>query len=168
MEAGHVGAGRENSIGVSIRLPFESGANSIIAGDDKHVSMKYFFTRKLFFLRESDALVVMPGGFGTLDELFESLTLIQTGRTPPIPLVLLAPPGDRFWSSWERDLSQGLAARGLISPEDGDLLIEAHSAEEAVARTSTGLGEFDRVIGGGLGVIALLWLGPETRGRELE
>jgi hypothetical protein len=78
----------------------------------------------------------MPGGFGTLDELFESLTLIQTGRTPPIPLVLLAPPGDAFWSGWQRDLNEGLAARGLISPEDGDLLIEAHSAEEAVARIS--------------------------------
>jgi hypothetical protein len=104
--------------------------------DGRLLHFRYFFTRKLFFLRESDALVVMPGGFGTLDELFESLTLIQTGRTPPIPLVLLAPPGDRVWSSWERDMSQGLAARGLISPEDGDLLIEAHSAEEAVARIS--------------------------------
>lgn len=80
--------------------------------------------------------MVLPGGFGTLDELFESLTLIQTGRTPPIPLVLLAPPGDAFWSGWQRDVNQGLAARGLISPEDGGLLFEAHSAEEAVGRIS--------------------------------
>jgi hypothetical protein len=81
---------------------------------------------------ESDALVVMPGGFGTLDELFECLTLIQTGRTPPIPLVLLSPPGDDFWSVWQRNVHQELAARELISAEDVDLVVEASCAEEAV------------------------------------
>jgi hypothetical protein len=137
MEAANSGAGCEASIGLNVDLPFEQHANRFVSScEGRLLHFRYFFTRKLFFLRESDALVVMPGGFGTLDELFESLTLIQTGRTPPIPLVLLAPPGDAFWSGWQRDLSQGLAARGLISPEDGDLLIEAQSAEEAVARIS--------------------------------
>ncbi len=137
MEAANSGAGCEASIGLNVDLPFEQHANRFVSScDGRLLHFRYFFTRKLFFLRESDALVVLPGGFGTLDELFESLTLIQTGRTPPIPLVLLAPPDDAFWSGWQRDLSQGLADRGVISPEDGDLLIEAHSAEEAVERIS--------------------------------
>ena len=123
--------------GLNVDLPFEQHANRFVSScDGRLLHFRYFFTRKLFFLRESDALVVMPGGFGTLDELVESLTLIQTGRTPPIPLVLLAPPGNPFWSGWQRDVSQGLAASGLISPEDGDILGEAHSAEEAVAHIS--------------------------------
>ena len=137
MEAANSGAGCEASIGLNVDLPFEQHPNRFVSScGGRLLHFRYFFTRKLFFLRESDALVVLPGGFGTLDELFESLTLIQTGRTPPIPLVLLAPPGDAFWSGWQRDVNQGLAARGLISPEDGDLLIEAHSAEEAVERIS--------------------------------
>ena len=137
MEAANSGAGCEASIGLNVDLPFEQHANRFVSScDGRLLHFRYFFTRKLFFLRESDALVVMPGGFGTLDELFESLTLIQTGRTPPIPLVLLAPPGNSFWSGWQRDVNQGLAASGLISPEDGDILMEAHSAEEAVAHIS--------------------------------
>ena len=123
--------------GLNVDLPVEQHANRFVSScDGRLLHFRYSFTRKLFFLRESNALVVMPGGFGTLDELFESLTLIQTGRTPPIPLVLLAPPGNPFWSGWQRDMSQGLAASGLISPEDGDILREAHSAEEAVAHIS--------------------------------
>ena len=137
MEAANSGAGCEASIGLNVDLPFEQHANRFVSScDGRLLHFRYFFTRKLFFLRESDALVVMPGGFGTLDELFESLTLIQTGRTPPIPLVLLAPPGNPFWSGWQRDVNEGLAASGLISPEDGDILREAHSAEEAVAHIS--------------------------------
>ena len=97
MQAGMEGAGRENSIGVSIRLPFETGANSIIAGDEKHVSMKYFFTRKLMLIKESQGFVCLPGGFGTLDEMFELLTLTQTGKGVPVPIVLLDAPGDPFW-----------------------------------------------------------------------
>ena len=89
MQAGMEGAGVAHSIGVSIRLPFESGANSIIAGDAKHVSMKYFFTRKLMLIKESQAFVCLPGGFGTLDETFELLTLTQTGKGMPVPIVLL-------------------------------------------------------------------------------
>ncbi len=93
MEAGMLGAGRERSIGVSIRLPFETGANSVIAGDAKHVSMKYFFTRKLMLVKESSAFVCLPGGFGTLDETFELLTLTQTGKGMPVPIVFLDTPG---------------------------------------------------------------------------
>ena len=137
MEAANQGAGCENSIGLNVDLPFEQHPNRYVSScAGRLLHFRYFFTRKLFFLRESDAVVVLPGGFGTLDELFESLTLIQTGRTPPRPLVLLAPEGDTFWEGWQRDVHQGLAARGLISPEDGDLLIEAHSAQEAVERIS--------------------------------
>jgi len=133
MEAANRGAGTANSIGLNVDLPFEQHPNRYVSeANGRLLHFRYFFTRKLFFLRESDALVVLPGGFGTLDELFEALTLIQTGRTRPIPLVLLAPKGDTFWAGWQRDVHEGLAARGLISPEDGDLLRECHSASTAV------------------------------------
>ena len=100
MQAAMEGAGREHSIGVAIRLPFEQGANPVIAGDEKYVAMKYFFTRKLMLVKESRAFVCLPGGFGTLDETFELLTLTQTGKGLPVPIVLLDTPGDPFW---ERD-----------------------------------------------------------------
>jgi uncharacterized protein (TIGR00730 family) len=137
MEAANSGAGCDHSIGLNVDLPFEQHPNPYI-GDcgARLLYFRYFFTRKLFFLRESDALVVLPGGFGTLDELFESLTLIQTGRTPPIPLVLLAPEPDDFWSVWRRQLEAGLVGRGLISAEDGTLVQEASSAAEAIALIS--------------------------------
>ena len=134
MEGANSGAGCEHSIGLNVDLPFEQRPNPFVsASDDRLLYFRYFFTRKLFFLMESDALVVMPGGFGTLDELFECLTLIQTGRTPPIPLVLLCPPGDEFWKIWKRNVHQELATRELISPEDVDLMVQATNAEEAVA-----------------------------------
>jgi uncharacterized protein (TIGR00730 family) len=137
MEGANRGAGCDHSIGLNVDLPFEQHPNAYVSGcGERLLTFRYFFTRKLFFLRESDALVVMPGGFGTLDELFESITLIQTGRTPPIPLVLLAPAGDDFWQVWRRNVQQELARRGLISPEDGDLVQEASSAVEAVERIS--------------------------------
>ncbi|MEB3243295.1 MAG: LOG family protein [Cyanobacteriota bacterium] len=133
MEAANQGAGCENSIGLNVDLPFEQRANRYVSGcGGRLLHFRYFFTRKLFFLRESDALVVMPGGFGTFDELFESLTLIQTGRTPPIPLVLLAPVGDPFWEVWQAGIQQSLVERGLISPEDPSIVQEARSAEEAI------------------------------------
>ena len=93
MQAAMEGAGREHSIGVAIRLPFEQGANAVIAGDDKYVTMRYFFTRKLMLVKESRAFVSLPGGFGTLDETFELLTLTQTGKGLPVPIVLLDTPG---------------------------------------------------------------------------
>ena len=131
MMAGMEGAGRERSIGVSIRLPFESGANSIIAGDAKHVAMKYFFTRKLMLVKESQAFVCLPGGFGTLDETFELLTLIQTGKSLPVPVVLLDAPDDDYWHRVD-DLVRGqLIERGLVSPDDTGLYTITDSCAEA-------------------------------------
>ncbi len=121
MQAGMEGAGRERSIGVSIRLPFESGANSIIAGDDKHVSMKYFFTRKLMLIKESHGFVCLPGGFGTLDEMFELLTLTQTGKGIPVPIVLLDAPGDPYWEGVNSFIREQLVARRLVSADDTGL-----------------------------------------------
>ena len=121
MEAGMLGAGREQSIGVSIRLPFETAANFVIAGDTKHVSMKYFFTRKLMLVKESSAFVCLPGGFGTLDETFELLTLTQTGKGVPVPIVFLDTPGDEYWEAVDEFVSTHLVGRGLVSPPDRSL-----------------------------------------------
>jgi uncharacterized protein (TIGR00730 family) len=118
MEAGMVGAGRENSVGVSIRLPFENTANDIIAGDEKHAELKYFFTRKFALTKASQAFICMPGGFGTLDELFELLTLTQTGKGQPVPIILLDVPGDTYWKQAEDFMTRQMASRGLISPDD--------------------------------------------------
>ena len=133
MEAGMEGAGRERSIGVSIRLPFESSANSIIAGDEKYVSMRYFFTRKLMLVKESQAFLCLPGGFGTLDETFELLTLTQTGKGVPVPIVLLDLPGDRFWHSIDDLIREQLLVRGLVSPEDLALYRVCDSITEATS-----------------------------------
>jgi uncharacterized protein (TIGR00730 family) len=132
MQAGMEGAGRERSIGVSIRLPFESGANSIIAGDEKHVSMKYFFTRKLMLIKESQGFVCLPGGFGTLDEMFELLTLTQTGKGLPVPIVLLDEPDDPFWEGVDTFVRAQLIERGLVSPNDLTLYTITNSCDEAV------------------------------------
>ncbi|MCP9799835.1 TIGR00730 family Rossman fold protein [Synechococcus sp. RedBA-s] len=133
MEAANRGAGADHSFGLNIQLPFEQASNPYVtAAGNRLVDFRYFFTRKLFFLRESDALVVLPGGFGTLDELFEALTLIQTGRTAPIPVVLLAPPGHELWQHWPQDLLHGLKREGLIGPDDGGLISRADSASEAI------------------------------------
>ncbi|MDQ1436834.1 MAG: hypothetical protein QOK43_463 [Acidimicrobiaceae bacterium] len=118
MAAGLEGAGRDNSFGINIRLPFEQGANEFIAGDPKLVEMKYFFTRKLMLLKESDGFVCLPGGFGTLDETLELLTLVQTGKAQPAPIVLLDLPGGHFWRSWADWMEGEVATRGLISPDD--------------------------------------------------
>ena len=132
MHAGNEGAGRKNSFGVNIQLPFEQSANPIIDNDSKLVNFKYFFTRKLIFIRESDATVLCPGGFGTHDEGFETLTLIQTGKTSPRPVVCLDPPGSKYWSSWRTWLKMHLARNGLIDPDDIGLIDFTHSAEKAV------------------------------------
>ena len=131
MEAGMAGAGRERSIGVSIRLPFETGANSVIVGDHKHVSMKYFFTRKLMLIKESQAFVCLPGGFGTLDEMFELLTLTQTGKGLPVPIILLDAPGDPYWESVDGFVRTQLVRRGLVSERDPGLYTITQSPEEA-------------------------------------
>jgi uncharacterized protein (TIGR00730 family) len=131
MQAGMEGAGKAKSIGVSIRLPFESGANSVIAGDAKHVSMKYFFTRKLMLIKESQAFVCLPGGFGTLDETFELLTLTQTGKGMPVPIVLLDAPGDPYWESIDTFVRDTLIARGLVAAHDTALYTITDSCETA-------------------------------------
>jgi len=157
MEGANSGAGCEHSIGLNVDLPFEQHPNAYVSEcEGRLLYFRYFFTRKLFFLRESDALVVMPGGFGTLDELFEALTLIQTGRTPPIPLVLLAPEGDDFWPLWQRYVGDQLAGRGLISPEDVDIVNEATSAAAAVAHIARFYRVFHSALLGGERIELLL------------
>ena len=118
MEAGHVGAGREASMGLNIMLPFEQSANAVIAGDPKLVHMKYFFTRKLMFVKECDAVVCLPGGFGTLDEAMEVITLLQTGKRDMVPVVLLDPPGGNYWQGLADFIREHLSAGQMISPED--------------------------------------------------
>ena len=132
MEAGMVGAGRDRSIGVSIRLPFETSANEVIQGDTKYVSMRYFFTRKLMLVKESHAFICMPGGFGTLDEMFELLTLTQTGKGLPVPILLMDLEHDPYWDSIEQVINEQLLPRGLISADDLALFTVCHSPEEAV------------------------------------
>ena len=132
MEAGMIGAGREKSIGVSIRLPFETGANSVIAGDEKYVSMRYFFTRKLMLVKESHAFLCLPGGFGTLDETFELLTLAQTAKSVPVPIVFLEVAGDPFWTPLMEVMEPLLLSHGLISPSDVSLYRITDNIAEAV------------------------------------
>jgi uncharacterized protein (TIGR00730 family) len=132
MEAAARGAGRERSFGVSIRLPFEEGVNDV-ADDDRFVSMKYFFTRKLMLIKESSGFVSLPGGFGTQDETFELLTLFQTGKATPAPLVLLDIGGEGYWNGWQRFVDDQLAANGLISPNDDSLYLVTDDIGEAVA-----------------------------------
>lgn len=132
MEAGIEGAGVANSFGVSIILPFES-VPSTIHGDPKLVNFKYFFTRKVIFMKESHGFVLLPGGFGTMDEAFELLTLLQTGRSPLAPIVLLDPPGSTYWESWRHFVETELVGRGLVSPHDLDLVRIAKTVDEAAA-----------------------------------
>ncbi len=136
MQAGNEGAGSNKSFGLNIQLPFEKKSNPFIEGDNKLINFKYFFTRKLFFLKESDALVLFPGGFGTLDEAFESLTLTQTGKYGPAPLVLIDYPGGNYWYDWNDFIHKQLLRRGLISPEDTNFYTitdNLESAYEAIA-----------------------------------
>jgi uncharacterized protein (TIGR00730 family) len=121
MQAGNEGAGRDRSFGLNIKLPFEQQTNEFIAADPKLISFRYFFTRKLFFLRESDAIALFPGGFGTQDEAFETLTLCQTGKYGPAPLVLIDLPGGDYWQEWDNNLYRHLVRRALINPEDRKL-----------------------------------------------
>src|SRR5690606_37746763 len=132
MEAGHVGAGRENSMGLNIMLPFEQSANPVIAGDPKLVNMKYFFTRKLMFVKECDAVVCLPGGFGTLDEGLEVLTLLLTGKRDMVPVVFLDAPGGTFWRDWHDLIQKQLLGNALISPEDLALYKLTDNCQEAV------------------------------------
>ncbi len=132
MEAGHQGAGRDMSFGVNIMLPFEQSANPTIAGDPKLVHLKYFFTRKLLFVRESQAAAFFPGGFGTMDEAFELLTLIQTGKANIVPIVCLQAPGSDYWNRWMDFVAHHLLPRGFISESDLSLFKIVDHAEPAV------------------------------------
>jgi len=132
MQAGHEGAGRDKSFGVNIRLPFEQTANPVIQDDPKLINFKYFFTRKLAFVKETSAIVLFPGGFGTHDEGFEALTLMQTGKGFVMPLIYLDPPGDRYWDEWEAYVDRQLVDRGMVSPEDKYLFTVTEDVERAV------------------------------------
>jgi uncharacterized protein (TIGR00730 family) len=132
MQAAMEGAGREHSVGVAVQLPFEQSANHVIAGDPKYVSMRYFFTRKLMLVKESKGFICLPGGFGTLDETFELLTLTQTGKGVPVPIVLLDTPGDPYWETVDSFIRSQLVARGLVAHEDTNLYLITEDCEQAV------------------------------------
>jgi uncharacterized protein (TIGR00730 family) len=163
MAAGHEGAGAEQSFGVAIRLPMESEPNMFIEGDQKLINYKYFFTRKVTFLKESDAFVLMPGGFGTLDEAFELLTLMQTGKSDLHPVVLLEEPGGTYWEDWLKFVHYHLVDRGLISPQDLYLLKYTRDVHEAVEHITRFYANYQsqRYVNGVL-VLRVLRLPPEA------
>lgn len=132
MQAGHEGAGPENSFGANIRLPWEQAANPVIQGDKKLIVFKYFFTRKLTFVRHADAIALFPGGFGTLDEGYEALTLMQTGKSKLLPLVLIEPAGSTYWKTWDKHVREHLLRNQLISPDDLTLYRITDRTDEAV------------------------------------
>jgi len=129
MKAGNEGAGTGKSFGVNIHLPFEQEANEYIVDDPKLVTFKYFFTRKLIFVMESHAIALFPGGFGTHDEGFEILTLLQTGKASPRPFLLMELPGETYWEKWDEFVQGQINARGFISPDDASLYRIVHSPE---------------------------------------
>lgn len=131
MEGAHVGAGKQMSIGVNIMLPFEQGANHVIDKDEKLVTFRYFFTRKLMFVKEVHAVVLFPGGYGTQDELFEVLTLVQTGKRDLIPIICVDAPGGTYWTAWRKFVEEQLLSRNLISPHDLSLLRITDNVETA-------------------------------------
>jgi len=132
MEAAQGGAGRARSFGVNIRLPFEQKANTYIAHDPKLVNFKYFFTRKLMFVKETDAIALFPGGFGTHDEGFESLTLVQTGKSSLLPIVFIDRPGGTYWPEWRKYVEDHLGARGYIDSSDLSLFSVTDDVDAAV------------------------------------
>ena len=133
MHAAQEGAGSQKSFGLNIRLPFEQHANPVIRGDSKLINFKYFFTRKLTMVKESDALVLFPGGFGTQDELFETLTLLQTGKTPPKPVVCIDKKNGTYWKEWKKFNLNLLLKSKLISPEDIHLLYFTDNVQSAIS-----------------------------------
>jgi hypothetical protein len=133
MHACQEGAGSERSFGVNIRLPFEQEPNEIINNDPKLLTFRYFFTRKLMFIKEADAAALFPGGFGTHDEAYECLTLVQTGKTRPMPIVFVDAPRGTYWKTWKQYVEDHLLRQRLISQEDMSLFKVTSSVEEAVA-----------------------------------
>jgi uncharacterized protein (TIGR00730 family) len=132
MQAGHEGAGPEKSFGANIRLPWEQAANPVIREDKKLVTFKYFFTRKLIFIRHSDAIALFPGGFGTMDEGYEAITLMQTGKSQLMPLVLIDRPGGTYWRTWDKHVREHLLRDQLISPDDLNLYQITDDTDQAV------------------------------------
>jgi len=132
MQAGHEGAGPERSFGANIRLPWEQAANPVIREDKKLITFKYFFTRKLIFIRHSDAIALFPGGFGTMDEGYEALTLMQTGKSQLMPLVLIDRPGGTYWKTWDKHVREHLLRDQLVSPDDLYLYQITDDTEQAV------------------------------------
>ena len=137
MQAGHEGAGREKSFGVNIRLPSAQKANRFIRGDPKLIDLHFFFTRKLILVKEADAVVIFPGGFGTHDELTESLTLSQTGKGQLVPIVLMDVPGGTYWKEWEGFMRRAVLSRGYISERDMSLFKIVNDVESAVSEIQT-------------------------------
>ncbi|MNP00847.1 putative lysine decarboxylase [compost metagenome] len=142
MAAAHEGAGLDHSLGFNITLPFEQHANATVDGTDKLLPFHFFFTRKLFFVKEADALVLCPGGFGTLDEGLEVLTLIQTGKSPLVPVILLDAPGGSFWQDALDFIRKQLEGNHYILPSDMKLLTLVHSADEAVSQINQFYGNY--------------------------
>ena len=134
MQAVNEGAGPENSFGVNIRLPFEQRPNPVIDGNPRYVIYKYFFNRKVTFLKEAHAIAFFPGGFGTLDEAMETLTLVQTGKRYTLPLILIDEPGGTYWKRWLSFLKNELLSRGLISQTDFTLFECVESVDQAIAK----------------------------------
>ena len=132
MKAGNVGAGAGSSFGVNILLPFEQAPNTVIGDDPKLITFKYFFVRKLFFLMEASAVALFPGGFGTHDEGFETMTLVQTGKAPPMPLLFMDLPGEDYWESFDGFIREQLLGRKLISEKDTNLYKICKSPQEGV------------------------------------
>jgi uncharacterized protein (TIGR00730 family) len=132
MEAGNEGAGKNNSFGINIRLPYEQEANEFISKDPRFIDCRFFFTRKLMFLKETSAVAFFPGGFGTHDEAMETLTLVQTGKSDPMPMVFVDSPGDDYWLDWQTYVEKQLLGKGKISREDLHLYKITDNAETAV------------------------------------
>src|SRR2546428_4130129 len=132
MQAGHEGAGPEKSFGANIRRPWEQAANPIIQHDKKLITFKYFFTRKLIFVRHSDAIALFPGGFGTMDEGYEAITLMQTGKSQLMPLVLIDRPGGTYWKTWDKHVREHLLRDQLVSPDDLNLYQITDDTDQAV------------------------------------
>ena len=134
MQAVNEGAGPENSFGVNIRLPFEQQMNPVLTNNPRAITYKYFFNRKVAFLKESDAVALFPGGFGTLDEAMETLTLVQTGKREPLPLILIDEPGGTYWTRYIDFLKEELLSNGYINETDLDLFERSESSDEAVQK----------------------------------
>jgi len=132
MEAGNKGAGHGKDFALNIRLPFEQKPNPYIDEKEKLINFKYFFTRKLIFVKETDATALFPGGFGTLDEGFEMITLVQTGKSRPRPIVLMEPKGSTYWATWMNFVKSQLVKNGFINKDDLSLIHVVKSVDSAI------------------------------------